>query len=412
MADPRTIVLLGTLDTKGDEVLYIKRLIERRGHRALVVDTGVRGEPAFAADVPREQVARAAGSDVAALAAAGDRGQAVAAMLAGAVAVVLSLYERNELDGILGLGGGSGTAIGSAAMRALPFGVPKVLVSTKAAGDMAPIVGTKDIAVLHSVTDIMGLNPILHRVLANAAGAICGMVETEVDVEATEERPAVAITAFGATTPAAMRCRQLLEERGLTALVFHANGTGGRAMEEMVAQGLLRAVLDLTTTELPDELCGGKQSAGPHRLEAAARRGLPQVVVPGAMDMVNFGPPETVPERYAGRLFYRHNPNTTLMRTTAAENAVLGRWVGERVGDARGPAALLLPRRGFSDYDRAGGVFFDPAADQAFAEAAIAAVAGRVPVIELDLHINDPAFAAAAVDLLLRLVAEAQPRGE
>lgn len=404
MPIPKTVVILGTLDTKGYEVQYVKTLVERRGHRVLVVDTGVRGEPAFAADVSRAEVAAAGGADVRELAAAGDRGQAIAAMLKGAVAVVTRLHAEGRLDGALALGGGSGTALGSAALRALPFGVPKLIVSTKASGDVAPYVGTKDIAMLNSVTDIMGLNPLLRRVLANAAGAIAGMVETK--IEDTAVRHAVALTAFGVTTPAAMRCRELLLNAGYEPLVFHASGTGGRAMEELISQGSVDAVLDLTTTELADELCGGKQSAGPERLEAAGRQGIPQVVVPGAMDMVNFGPPETVPAKYAGRRFYRHNPNTTLMRTTAEENAILGRWVGEKLARARGKAALLLPLRGFSEYDREGGVFYDPEADAAFVEAVLATLAAQeaaVEVQQLDLHINDPAFAAQAVETLLRL---------
>jgi uncharacterized protein (UPF0261 family) len=289
-------------------------------------------------------------------------------------------------------------------MRALPFGLPKVMVSTKASGDVGPYVGTRDIVMFHSVTDIMGLNLLLRRVLANAAGAVVGMLN--MDVEDMAPRPTVGLTAFGVTTAAAMRCRQLLGEAGFETMVFHANGTGGRAMEELVAEGAFQAILDLTTTELPDELCGGKQSAGPGRLEAAGAHALPQVVAPGAMDMVNFGPPETVPARYAGRRFYRHNPNTTLMRTTAEENTTLGRWLGEKLARARGPVALLLPLRGFSEYDREGGVFWDPEADRAFVEAAVAAAGGGIEIQHLDLHINDPAFADRAVATLLRLAGE------
>jgi len=228
----------------------------------------------------------------------------------------------------------------------------------------------------------------------------------EAKVQEPNPRPAVAITAFGVTTPAAERCRDLLAERGYEALVFHANGTGGRAMEELIEQGTVDAVLDLTTTELADELCGGTQSAGPHRLEAAGRLGLPQVVAPGALDMVNFFRPEAVPAKYAGRTFYRHSPLAVLMRTTPAENAVLGRWLGERLTAARGPAALLLPLCGVSEYDKEGGVFHDPEADHVlFAEARKAAEG--VEVVELDAHINDPAFAQAAVALLLRLAERA-----
>ena len=409
MEKRKAIALIGTLDSKGEEVLYVKRLIEGRGQRVLVMDTGVRGRPAFAADFPRERVAAAVGADVAELARAGDRGRALETMMAGAAAILTDLHATGQLAGAIGLGGGSGTSVASGALRALPFGLPKVMASTKGGGDVAPFVGTKDIAMLPTVTDIMGLNPLLRRVLANAAGAIVGMVEMvdqlAPEAGASAPKPAVAITAFGVTTPAAMVCRDLLAERGLETLIFHANGTGGRAMEEMIDQGTVAAVLDLTTTELADELCDGTQSAGPHRLEAAARRGLPQVVVPGAMDMTNYSPPEAVPARYGGRLFYRHSPSGLLMRTSAEENAVLGRWVGERIARSRGPAALLLPLRGFSEYDREGGVFYDPAADRAFIEAALAAADG-IETVQMDAHINDPEFAVAAVRLLLRLMGE------
>ncbi|MHB1134236.1 MAG: Tm-1-like ATP-binding domain-containing protein [Chloroflexota bacterium] len=404
----KVVVLIGTLDTKGEELAFVKGLVEARGHRVLVVDIGVLGQPAFAADVSREEVAAAAGADLAELARMAERGRALTVMMNGAALLACELRARGELDGILGLGGGSGSAVASGAMRALPFGVPKLLVTTKGSDDVGPYVGTKDIAVLHSVTDIMGLNPILRRVLANAAGAISGMVETEA-VE-SRPRPTVAISAFGVTTPAALRCRDLLSERGYEALVFHANGTGGRAMEDLMEQGAVDAVLDLTTTELADELCGGTQSAGSTRLLMAGRLGLPQVVAPGAMDMVNFFRPESLPPEYAARLLYRHSPTTVLMRTSMAENAVLGRWLGERLSTSRGPAALLLPRRGFSEYGKEGGVFHDPAADLALIAAARAAAGERVEVLELDTDINDPAFAEAAVDTLLRLIAAA--RGE
>ncbi len=401
LALPKSIVLIGTLDTKGEELLFVKRLVEGHGHRTLVVDTGVLGQPLFAADVDRDTVARSGGAELGELRAAGERGRALMAMMEGAAKVVLQLRAEGRLDAVLGLGGGSGTAVAAGAMRALPFGVPKLLVSTRGSADVSPYVGGKDIAVLHSVTDIMGLNPILRRVLANAAGAICGMAEVEGEGE--RRRPTVAITAFGVTTPAAERSRDLLVARGYEVLVFHANGTGGRAMEDLLEQGLVDGVLDLTTTELADELCGGTQSAGPRRLEAAARLGVPQVVVPGALDMVNFFRPEAVPERYVGRQFYRHSPSAVLMRTTAAENAVLGRWLGEKVGASRGPAVLLLPLRGISAYDHQGEPFYDPQADEALF-GAVRAAAGPALVEERDLHINDPAFAEAAVELLLCLL--------
>jgi uncharacterized protein (UPF0261 family) len=410
MPHAKTIAVVCTLDTKGPQAAFVARLIEEAGHRALLVDTGVLGTPAVAAGVSRDEVAREAGTSIQALAALGDRGRALAAMLEGATALVARLHRAGRLDGVLGLGGGGGTSIASAVMRGLPFGVPKVMISTMAGGEVGRYVGTKDIAMLNSVTDIMGLNPLLRRILINGVGAVVGMLEAAERVPASEgeaPKPIVAITAFGVTTPAAMHCHALLEAAGYDTMIFHANGTGGRAMEELVVQGAIDAVLDLTTTELADELCGGRQSAGPHRLEAAGTRGLPQVVLPGAMDMVNFGPPETVPPQYAGRRLYRHSPTSTLMRTTAEENARLGRWVGEKLARATGPTGLLLPLRGFSEYGRAGGVFHDPDADRAFVEAAAAALGARAPVVRLDRPINDPACAESAVELLLGLMRQA-----
>ena len=411
MSQPKkTIGIICTLDTKGEQALHVKRLLERRGHRVLTIDTGVLGTPSFAADVPREELASAAGFDVKELAAEGDGGKALSAMMAGASALVLQLHGQGKLDGIIGIGGGSGTAVASGVMRGLPFGFPKVMLSTMAGGDVAPYVGTKDIAMINSVTDIMGMNPILRRILANAAGAIAGMVEAAGPIEEgeTPTRRTVAITAFGVTTPAALRCHALLEAAGYNTMIFHANGTGGRAMEELIEQGSIDAVLDLTTTELADELCGGKRSAGPHRVEAAGSRGIPQVVLPGAMDMVNFGPPNTVPTRYANRLLYRHSPSTTLMRTTPEENAALGKWLGEKLARSKGPSALVLPLRGFSEYDREGGVFYDPTADLAFMDAAVAALGDRAPVVRVDARINDPDCAGQAVDMLIGLMGQGQ----
>jgi uncharacterized protein (UPF0261 family) len=405
----KAIGIIATLDSKGEQAAFIRAIVEKRGHLALSIDTGILGTPAFPAGVSRDAVAAAAGTTVAALATLGDRGKALGIMLEGAATLVCDLQRQGALDGVIGIGGGSGTAVAAGIMRRLPFGFPKLMVSTMAGGDVGRYVGTKDIAMLNSVTDLMGLNPILCRVLANGAGAICGMVEEgspEPECDASRIGT-IGLTAFGVTTPAALRCRELLEAAGYHTMVFHANGTGGRALEELVAQGSLDAVLDLTTTELADELCGGKLSAGPHRLEAAGERGIPQVVLPGAMDMVNFGPPETVPPRFAGRRFYRHNPSTTLMRTTADESATLGKWVGEKLARAKGPAALVLPMKGFSAYDQADGVFDDPAADQAFMTAAASALGDRVPIVRLDCRINDPECAEQAVRLLLEMLQRA-----
>jgi uncharacterized protein (UPF0261 family) len=403
----KTVVMMATLDTKGEEALYAKRLVEGRGHRVLVVDTGVRGEPFFPADISRTQVAAVADADVQALADARDRGRAAGIMGQGAAAIALDLHQRGELDGLLVIGGGTGSSIANAALAALPLGVPKLIVTTRSSIDYGTYFERKDVTVVFSVTDILGLNPILRRVLSNAAGAISGMVEQ--DFVAPPTRPVVAVTSFGVTTPAAMRCRELLLDHGFEVLVFPASGAGGRSLEDLIDQGQIQAVLDLTTSELADELCGGSATAGPHRLEAAARKGIPQVVLPGAMDFANFR--GAVPERYDGRLIYYHTPTTALMRTTADENAVLGRQVGERVGRTRGPAVVLIPQRGFSDYDHEGRIFFDPEADAAFVEAVRASIGGQVPVLGVDAHINDPALADVAVGHLLRLLNGDGPAG-
>ena len=407
-SERRQIALLCTLDTKGEHAALIKTIIEQRGHAVLLVDIGVLGEPSLAADVTRAAIAAAGGGTIDALVAAKDRGAALAVMSAGAAAAIEELYRQGRLDGIIGLGGGSGTAVASAAMRALPVGVPKVMISTMASTlKAASYVGTRDIAMFNTITDIVGMNPILRGVLAQGAGAISGMVETAADAGASRTRgegPTVAITAFGATTAAVTHAHDLLVEAGCETLIFHANGTGGRAMEELIHQGVIDAVLDLTTTELADELCGGFLSAGPDRLEAAGARGIPQVVLPGAIDMVNFTTPDTVPPRYAGRTLAIHSPNTTLMRTTVEESQTLGRWVGEKLARAQRPAVLILPLGGFSMYDRAGGSFYAPENNAAFMAEAERALGEGGEIVRLDAHINDPICAETAVARLLAML--------
>lgn len=393
------IVLLGALDTKGNEFAFVRAEIERRGHRTLVVDTGIMGEPGFAPEVAAAEVAQAGGASLASLRAAGDRGAAVAAMARGAAAVVRRLYEDGRLDAILAMGGSAGTGIAAAAMRALPIGVPKVLVSTLVAGDVSPIVGVSDIVLMPSVVDVAGINRVSARVYANAAGAIVGMVETP--APALADRPLLAASMFGNTTKLVDRARGVLEARGYEVLVFHATGTGGRVLESLVDGGFVGGVLDVTTTEWADELAGGILSAGPERLDAAARRGVPQVIAPGCLDMVNFGPRESVSERYADRKFYVWGPTVTLMRTTPAENAELGRILAQKVNRTTGPAAFLLPLRGVSMLDAPGGEFWWPEADQALFAAIKANVRAGIPVIELDCNINEPAFADAAAQQLL-----------
>jgi uncharacterized protein (UPF0261 family) len=390
-----TVVLVGTLDTKGKEYEYLRERVREHGVDTLLVDTGVLGEPLARPDVRRDEVARAGGADVAELAARGDRGAAVEAMARGAAEVVARLHEEGRLDAVLALGGSGGSAIATAAMRRLPVGVPKLMVSTLASGDTRPYVGAVDVTMMYSVVDISGINRISERILANAAGAAAGMAKAAVPEGGGERRPLVAATMFGVTTPCVTRARELLEELGYEVLVFHATGTGGQSMEALVDSGFVTAVLDITTTELADELVGGVLSAGPHRLEAAGRAGIPQVVSLGALDMVNFGPLETVPERFRDRNLYVHNPTVTLMRTTPEECAELGRRIGEKLSAATGPAALFVPLRGVSMIATAGQPFHEPAADEALLEALRASVGENVEVHELDLDVNDPQFAEA-----------------
>jgi len=396
----KIIAVVATLDTKGVEALFIKERIEGGGLAGLVVDAGVVGAPVFVADIPKETVAEAAGKSLAKLLSERDRGKSVTAMAEGAAKLVRGLFEAGKIHGIISLGGSAGTTIGTSAMRALPVGFPKVMVSTLASGDTRPYVGIKDITMMYSVVDIAGLNRLSRRILANAAAAVCAMAEAELR-ETAEEKPLVAATMFGVTTPCVTKAREILEQNGYEVLVFHATGSGGRAMEDLIESGFISGVLDITTTEWADELVGGVLSAGPHRLEAAAKKGIPQVVAPGALDMVNFGPPDSVPEKFRGRKFYQHNPTVTLMRTTKEENAKLGRIIAEKLSAATGPTTFFYPTKGVSAIDREGQPFYDPEADEAFISSFKASVGPGVEVVEFDNHINDEEFAAAIARSLI-----------
>jgi uncharacterized protein (UPF0261 family) len=402
----KTIAVVATLDTKGVEAGFIRERVEAAGLSALVIDTGVLAKPAFLGDIPRETVAEAAGTSLVRLVSEKDRGKSVTAMAEGAAKVVRGLFDAGKIHGVISIGGSAGTTIGTSAMRALPVGFPKVMVSTLASGDTRPYVGIKDITMMYSVVDIAGLNRLSRRILANAAAAVCAMAQAELP-PAAEERPLLAATMFGVTTPCVTRAREILEENGFEVLVFHATGTGGRAMEDLIESGFIAGVLDITTTEWADELVGGVLSAGPHRLEAAGKKGIPQVVAPGALDMVNFGPPETVPEKFKGRKFYQHNPTVTLMRTTKEENAQLGRIIAEKLNAAKGPTTFFYPRKGVSGIDREGQPFYDPEADEAFIASLKASLNASVRLIEMDNHINDEAFAAAVAHSLMETLARA-----
>jgi uncharacterized protein (UPF0261 family) len=366
----------------------------------LLIDVGSLGEPAVPPDITRCQVLEAAGVDPEAILSRQDRGEAVAAMSRGAPVLVGQLAAEERIQGIISLGGGGGTAIGTSAMRVLPVGFPKLMVSTLASGNTAPYVGVKDIVMFPSVVDVAGLNRISRLLLARAAGAICGMVEAPLP-QATD-KPIIVVSQFGNTTACVTHARTILETAGYEVIVFAAVGTGGRSLESLVEAGMVAGVLDVTTTEWADELVGGILGAGPTRLEAAARRGVPAVVSTGCLDMVNFGPPETVPAKFRDRRFYQHNPQVTLMRTTPQENSELGRILAEKLNLSTGPVTVVLPLQGGSVIGAPGGAFHDPEADGALHAALKAGLRPGIPVIEMDCNINDPPFAETCARELLK----------
>ena len=402
----RTVILLGTFDSKGPEYAYLRQQLIDGGCDVIAVNVGILGTTdLFSVDIEADQIARAAGADLVSLAAHRDRGLGIRIMSAGAAAVVSELHESRGIAGIIGTGGSGGTGIVTAAMRSLPIGVPKVCVSTVASGNVAPYVGIKDIVMVPSIVDVSGLNAILKGVLSRAAGALCGMINAA-RTQPQGDRPLIAASMFGNTTSCVDRCRVLLDEHGFETLVFHATGTGGRVLESLADQNLVDGVLDITTTEWADELCGGIYTAGPERLDAPGRRGIPHLIVPGCLDMCNFGPLGTVPDIYrsAGRQLYEWSPEVTLMRTTSDENRRMGEIFARKVNEARGPVAVLIPLRGFSMLDGDGEKFCDRDADRAFIVALKQNLKPQIDVVEVDCNINDPMFADQAVEMMLSLV--------
>jgi uncharacterized protein (UPF0261 family) len=394
-----TIAVLGTLDTKGHEHAYLADRIRARGHQALLIDVGTLAPPQIQPDIHRAQVAAAASVDLATLVARRDRGECVSAMTRAAAILASQLAQNGRIHALISLGGGGGTAIGTAAMRALPIGFPKLMVSTLASGQTAPYVGVKDIAMCPSIVDVAGLNRISRLILARAAGAICGMVESEPPPAA--DRPIIVASQFGNTTPCVEHARRQLENAGYEVLVFAAVGTGGRTMESLIETGMVAGALDITTTEWADELVGGVLSAGPNRLDAAPRTGVPAIVAPGCLDMVNFGPPDSIPAQFQGRTLYPHNPQVTLMRTTPAECAELGRILATKLNASTGPVSVLIPLKGISVISAPGQPFHDPAADDALFSSIKTNLRPDIPVLELEANINDPVFAEACVRTLL-----------
>ena len=395
-----TIAVLGTLDSKGEEHAFVAALIAQHGHKPLLIDVGTGGPATLQPDITREQVAASAGIDLAALMAKKDRGECVVAMTKAAPACVAKLAAEGRIDGIISLGGGGGTAIGTAAMRALPLGFPKLMVSTLAAGNVAPYLGTKDITMMPSIADVAGLNRLSRVIFTRAAGAICGMVSVEPTIGAA--KPLIVASQFGNTTTCVTEAKKVLEAAGYEVLVFAATGTGGRIMESVIESGIVAGVLDVTTTEWADELVGGNLNAGPDRMDAAAKANIPVVVAPGCLDMVNFGEMASIPEKFKGRNFYIHNPQITLMRTTADECRQLGAIVAKKTNAYAAGTAIMIPRKAISVISAVGQPFHDAAADDALFSALKANA--TVLVQEFDLAINDKEFAQACAYKLIELI--------
>ena len=398
-----TIAVLGTFDTKGTEHAFVAEALRAQGFGTLLIDVGSLGTPAITPDIAAAAVADEEPAHAAILARR-DRGECVTLMGRAAAKLVARLAAENRIHGIVSLGGGGGTAIATTAMRALPIGFPKVMVSTLASGQTAHYVGTTDITMMPAIVDVAGLNRVSRAVFENAAGAIGGMVTAAEARRRTHapDKPLIVASMFGNTTACVTEAKKILEAAGYEVLVFAATGNGGRAMESLIASGMVAGVLDITTTEWADELVGGVLTAGPERLDAAAKAGVPAIVAPGCLDMVNFGERATVPAKFTGRTFYQHNPQVTLMRTTPAENAELGHIIAEKLNRYTAPVTVLLPRRAISVISAPGQPFHDPAADRALFTSLRTHLRPDIPVVELDTTINDAVFARACADTLLQ----------
>ena len=395
----KTIALIGTFDSKGKEFAFVKEVLNQLNLDTFMIHTGA-FESTIPVDINNNAIYEAAGANKAEIIEKRDRALATAVLAKGVEILVPQLYEQGKFDGVLSFGGSGGTAIATPGMRALPIGVPKVMVSTLASGNVSQYVGTSDIVMMPSVVDVAGLNSISTKIFTNAAFAIAGMVNYDYDVTVTK-KPLIAATMFGVTTPAVEHAQKYLEQQGFEVIVFHATGTGGKTMEALIESGYFDGVLDLTTTEWCDELVGGVLNAGPNRLDAAALKGVPQVVSLGALDMVNFGPIDTVPAQFKGRNFYKHNPTVTLMRTTVAENKKLGKIIAEKLNQSVGKTALFIPYKGVSMIDDVEQPFYGPKEDAALFSTLLKYIdQNKVEVIALDEHVNDESFALAMAQKL------------
>ncbi|WP_024621890.1 Tm-1-like ATP-binding domain-containing protein [Metaclostridioides mangenotii] len=405
----KTIAIAGTFDSKGKEYLFIKETIESLGLKTLTVNCGV-FETEFKPDISNEEVAKEVGHDIKEIAAKKDRGLATEVLCKGMKKIITKLYAQGKFDGIISLGGSGGTSLIAPAMRALPIGVPKIIVSTVASGDVSEYVGTSDIIMYPSIVDVAGLNSISTKIFTNAASAICGMVKFEVEQEKIE-KPLIAATMFGVTTPCVDIAREYLEKHGYEVLVFHATGTGGKTMESLIGSGFFEGVLDLTTTEWCDELVGGILNAGPNRLEAAAKYNVPQVVSVGAMDMVNFGAIDTIPVKFKERNLYKHNPSTTLMRTTIEENKQLGEIIADKLNMSKSLTTLMLPLKGVSMIDQEGQAFYGKEEDEMLFNTLKSNIdSDKVDIIEMNNNINDEEFALSAAKKLIELINESKTK--
>lgn len=400
----KTIAIAGTFDSKGKELNFVKEVLESLGLKTLTIHCGV-FDPIIKTDVSNEEVAREVGYTIQDIASKKDRALATEVLSKAMEKLLPRLYSEGKFDGIISLGGTGGTSLVTPGMRALPIGVPKVMVSTVASGNVQQYVGTSDIVMMPSIVDVSGLNSISTKIFTNAALAIAGMVSLEHEEKVQEKKPLVAATMFGVTTPCVDMAREYLEEKGYEVLVFHATGTGGKVMERLIEEGYFKGVLDITTTEWCDELVGGVLAAGPNRLEAAGKHKVPQVVSVGALDMVNFGPIDTVPEKFKGRNLYKHNPTVTLMRTTVEENRKLGEIIAEKLNKAEGPTVLMLPLKGVSMIDAQGQPFYGPEEDKMLFDTLRENIdRSKVELIEMDAHINDREFALSAAKKLVELM--------
>lgn len=405
----KKVVVVGAFDTKAEEYKFIIDLIKERGFQVITVNTGVMGSTdIFSVDIQADEVAKSGGTDIETLRQANDRGNAIAVMSNGLGAIIEDLYVKEKFDGIIGMGGTAGTNVVTSGMQPLPYGVPKICISTVASGDVSPYVGISDIIMIPSLVDISGLNPISESVFTNAVGALVGMLEIKKS-ERSKGKSTIAASMFGNTTPCIDACREALNLKGYEVLVFHATGAGGKTMEKLIDQGLVQGTLDITTTEWADTLCGGVFDAGATRLDAPGKAGIPHLIAPGCIDMCNFGNPDTIPSKYKDRLFYEWNPQVTLMRTTAEENWKLGEIFAEKANASKGKVAFIIPLKGYSILDSIDDknepqLFWDPAADKAFVEGLKSKLKPEIDIIEVDANINDPIFSNKAVEVFLDMI--------